>query len=362
MKSLRVSTGCCLAEIQPGLLERLGIVAQVRIPAPDVERTARLEHARGVGEPRQEHLIEGLVADEVVFQRSVLGPHLLRSAFSLGLVAGQVEALVVHSAGVGGVDGVLLRGGSLEAGQPGGNGVIGARFDLHVIWRVHVHQVDHRAVEQPIQVFGRTAVAAHEPVVTQQPDIPALRDRIVRRLGNRVRVGQSLGHPLRAAQQLAQFLLVERQYVHVEAALAQLIELDGQDLQIPLGQFTGLVVRQPVGPRLFGREIGGHMHRHLGQSQLLSGLPPRVAGDDHAIGIDDDRLAEAKLGETGRHGFHRMVVDPWIALIGADVVELPQLDGELLHGCILSNGHESTSVCLGVMRRQFGAFSTNSAM
>jgi hypothetical protein len=85
-----------LAEIQPGLLERRGVVAEVGVAAPDVERRARLHHPRGVGEPGQQHLVERFVADEVVLQRPVLGPHLLARLLRIGDAPSLVEALVVE--------------------------------------------------------------------------------------------------------------------------------------------------------------------------------------------------------------------------------------------------------------------------
>jgi len=83
------------------------------------------------------------------------------------------------------------------------------------------------------------------------------------------------------------------------------------------------------------------MDRHLGQVQLLRRFPPRVTDDDYSIGIDHDGLAKAELGETGRHGVDRVVVDARVGLVGPDVV-----DGSKFYVKHL-RCHDCTSMCVG---------------
>ena len=87
-----------LAEVEAAGLERAGVVPQVGVPAPDVERSAWLQDARGVAEPVQQHLVEGLAGHEVVLEGAVLGAHLLRRAMGVCRAAMHVKALVVCEA------------------------------------------------------------------------------------------------------------------------------------------------------------------------------------------------------------------------------------------------------------------------
>ena len=49
--------------------------------------------------------------------------------------------------------------------------------------------MDRLAIEQPINVFGHTAVTAEQPVITQHPQVTTLSDCLVRRLGHVVGIG-----------------------------------------------------------------------------------------------------------------------------------------------------------------------------
>ena len=181
-----------------------------------------------------------------------------------------------------------------------------------------------RPVEQPVEVGGRTTVPTHQPVVPEDDNFAALRDRCVRRLRHHVGVGQPVLDAHALGDELGEFLFVESQQVHVETASPEFSQFDGQDGQIPLGQFAGFVVGDAIGPDLLGRQVGGHMHRHFVQAELLRRLPPRVAGDDHAVGIDDDGRAEAELLQAGRHGVHRLVVQPGIPVVRPNLVDAPK--------------------------------------
>jgi hypothetical protein len=77
------------------LLQDRRIVGAVRISSPDVESTARFQNASHVPEPSREQLLERLVADEVVCERTVLGTQLLGGRLALRRVAGDVESLVM---------------------------------------------------------------------------------------------------------------------------------------------------------------------------------------------------------------------------------------------------------------------------
>ena len=84
-----------LAEVQPGSLQRRGVVAEVGIPAPDEKRPTGLEHTRGIGEPRQQHLGERFIADEVILQWPILRSHLFANLLRVDDPASLVDAMVI---------------------------------------------------------------------------------------------------------------------------------------------------------------------------------------------------------------------------------------------------------------------------
>jgi len=95
---------------------------------------------------------------------------------------------------------------------------------------------------------------------------------------------------------------------------------------VPLGPLRRGVVGEAVGADLLGREVLGHVHRHLGEPELPRGLQPRVAGDDDALGVDDDRLPEPEAADALGDRVDRVVVEAGVARVGADGVDGLRLD------------------------------------
>ena len=102
-----------------------------------------------------------------------------------------------------------------------------------------------------------------------------------------------------------------------------------------LGGFTPAVrlalslrsgVGDAVGLDLLGREVGGHVDRHLRELELLGRLPAGVPADDHASATHHDGLAEAELADALRDGVHSVVVQAGVLLVGIDAVDVAQLD------------------------------------
>lgn len=85
-----------LREVQPMLLEERGIVAEIGVAAPDVERAARSQDAGDVPEPGVEQSIERFIGNEVVRQRPVLGPKLSARRLRLLRMSGDIESLMVR--------------------------------------------------------------------------------------------------------------------------------------------------------------------------------------------------------------------------------------------------------------------------
>jgi len=86
------------------------------------------------------------------------------------------------------------------------------------------------------------------------------------------------------------------------------------------------VVGHPVRLDLLGRQVRGDVDWDFGQAKLQSGHEPRVADDDHAVGIDNDRLPPTEFLQARRDAGHRFVVDPRIAFIRLDLPDGPHLD------------------------------------
>jgi hypothetical protein len=88
-----------------------------------------------------------------------------------------------------------------------------------------------------------------------------------------------------------------------------------------------LVVGDNQRPPLRLAQMIEHDHRHLVQAQLPRRLQARVAGDDHAVGADQDRICPAELHDRRRDLGHLLVcVRARIAREGDQTLNGPTLD------------------------------------
>lgn len=79
-----------------------------------------------------------------------------------------------------------------EGRQASGDGVVAAGLNPDVVRRVGVDQVNGRTVEQPVDVPRVASVAAEQPMIAENPQVARLGDRLVRRLGYLVGIGQTV--------------------------------------------------------------------------------------------------------------------------------------------------------------------------
>jgi hypothetical protein len=156
-------------------------------------------------------------------------------------------------------------------------------------------------------------------VLAEDPQVARLRDRSVGRRGNVVGINEAFGDV--GLEDFRQVVGREAQAVDRVVRVLQLGQLDLQEAEVPLGQLARLVVRDPVGADLVGREVERDVDRHLLEAELLRGAEAGVAGDDHALGVHHDRLAEAEFLERRRHGGDRGIVVPRVGLVGRDLVD-----------------------------------------
>jgi hypothetical protein len=101
---------------------------------------------------------------------------------------------------------------------------------------------------------------------------------------------------------LGELVLVKAEQPEVVVHFAELGQLNGQQLIVPVRQGRGLVVGNAKGLDPLRRQVEGDVNRHLGQAQL-QGCPIPGMADDHDAGfVDHDRLTELELLDGRRHG------------------------------------------------------------
>lgn len=108
---------------------------------------------------------------------------------------------------------------------------------------------------------------------------------------------------------------------------AQLAQELRQRGRVPLRELMRAAVRDAERDRIQIR-AGEANHRHLVDTELLRGLEARVAGDDLARQLHDERLQPAEAADRGRDVGDRVVVDAGIRGIGEVQRERNPLDGQ----------------------------------
>jgi len=125
------------------------------------------------------------------------------------------------------------------------------------------------------------------------------------------------------------------------------IELDRQQIVVPVGEFGCLVVSDPVCLDLLGREIFGNVDGELIEPKLLSSFEASVPADNYPFGVDNDRLANTKLTDRCSNGIDSVIVDAGIVRVGTNAIERPKFDfHEHAFPGEKRNGKGSVDVCL----------------
>jgi hypothetical protein len=148
------------------------------------------------------------------------------------------------------------------------------------------------AVHEARNIAARSRVAAHQPVLSQQPEVSPARDGDGLKLRRGV-VGDGKVRPevmqngvdlgrVEAGQHEIKTLLLEQ--------LGQLGELPCEDVAVPTGVLAELVVGDCEQALLRVGEPDGLDRRHHLQAEQLRCREPAMPGQDHVLLVDDDRL------------------------------------------------------------------------
>lgn len=91
---------------------------------------------------------------------------------------------------------MVMRLRRCERAVAGGDGVVAAGLDAHVVRRIGVHQVNHCPVEQSVEVFGLGRIPAEKAMFAQNPQVPGLRRGRIGRGWDLVGVDEPFGEIL----------------------------------------------------------------------------------------------------------------------------------------------------------------------
>lgn len=158
-------------------------------------------------------------------------------------------------------------------------------------------------------------------MVAQDPQVAGLRDRVVGRFGDHIRVRLD---PAVHCAELRQLPVVEskrRQLGDAVAQVTQGFELDLQQAAVPLRELRRAVVGEAVRADLLGRELLRDVHRNFVEGELLGCLVAGVPAHDDPVPVHHDRLAEPEVADRLRHRVHRRIIVAGVGLVGVDRVD-----------------------------------------
>jgi hypothetical protein len=114
------------------------------------------------------------------------------------------------------------------------------------------------AARQSIDVGRAGAVAAEQSMFAQNPQVAGLCDCLVGGFGNFIGVGEAVLDV--RAEQFVEIVGRKSDQIDVEIEVLEFEEFRRQQIKIPVGEITRLVIGDPIGLDLFWREANRHMH------------------------------------------------------------------------------------------------------
>ncbi len=287
-----------LAEVQPMLLEVRWVVAEVRVPAPDVE-------------PRPGTSTRAMLPNQASSRRSNSCPTRSRwpSGRSLGLAASSASVSTSPDGG--------------PRPSTGGASSLGT-MTAQLRWRcwnvarpsrcrrVGVAEMDRLAIEQPVEVLGFGAVTQSSRC---SPSIHSVAGLVIASSGGG---GISSGShsPAASRGRAASPTRPGRTRATPDRSSSPAVQ-PARSAAVPGSTRRSQLscCRRCGGLHLLRRQPASHVYRHLGQPQRLRRLEPRVPDDDHARLVDDDRLAKAELPNRLRDHLDRVIVQSRVLVI-----------------------------------------------
>ena len=96
------------------------------------------------------------------------------------------------------------------------------------------------------------------------------------------------------SRSISRHLKAGDRHVEVDDDLGQVLQFDREDLGVPAGSRGELVVGQDIGALLVVAEMLDAESRNLSHAEIPPAAHPSVAGDDHAVLVDQNRIDEAE--------------------------------------------------------------------
>ena len=190
-----------------------------------------------------------------------------------------------------------------------------AALVVHVVGRVGDQQIRLFAAHERVDVPRVGAVADHQAVVAQLPDVANAAGGLLRQLHVVVVI---LG------------VTVHIGHLHIEAELGEVVvealELHIEQGNVPGGHLAGGVICDAVCLDLLLGEVVGNNDRDFFQFELLGCLISRVPHDDGALLVHHDGLLPAEFFDAVRHRLDRCGVVSGIVVVGVYILDLPSLN------------------------------------
>jgi hypothetical protein len=146
-------------------------------------------------------------------------------------------------------------------------------------------------------IGGARAVAATNPVISQQPDVADPSDRLIGCLRN----GVGIGEPTRSqtGQYGLELIRFEADQAEIEIGKPELLELIAQQIEIPLRPRRQLIVGQAIGTLFRLTPTARDDHRDRPHSRSWSGRHTPLTGNQHALLVDQHRVGPTPLDDRG---------------------------------------------------------------
>jgi hypothetical protein len=193
-------------------------------------------------------------------------------------------------------------GGHRELAMPGTPETGSVAMDRHVVGGIGEYDLRLLDAHEPFERSSVSGVAAEEPVSTELPQIPELRDGRAVHYKRGDFVGGIRPLPLTLLDDEIDLRGVEAGNLDgkIEIHLGQRLQLFRQQVGIPRCQLGESVIGQSIGPFLRFTEVLDPNAGDSGKTEGLRRLDPSMTGDDLAVGADQRRNDEAERRDTRR--------------------------------------------------------------